>query len=847
MSKLTKSLKTAAVGLAVVGVASSLWVWNKLPVRNGELALDNLAASVNVHYDEWGIPHIYAEKDLDGFRALGFVHGQDRLLQMDLLRRVGNGELSALIGEKAVNVDKTFRTFGTHLIAKKRTAILKETDPEAVAKLEAYYDGVNQAIDKLPTPIEYSLLGAQPEHFKLEDAYGISAYMAHSFLAGFKTDPLLTAVQQSVSAEHFSDVVLDWPETITATSTVNLQAADSSSIITDEQAASVESKLPQDVLLALADAGQAIAEALPFGAVHGSNGWAISSDKSEGELPIFANDPHMQFSTPAVWYEAQLKTDKRNIYGHFAAGVPFPLLMRSENRIHGLTMLQSDDADIIALTADTGTDEQPLDNVMIEGKWEAVESRQETIQVKGGEPVEFTVRTTSLGSIVNDVMAASKAEETKTSDEHSEISKLDTVEEVKTVTEQFVFYWLFTDPKNDVVSMMHNTMQSDDLESMEKALAPHMSPGLNVIYADRSNNIAMWATGRFIKRHPGQTGKTIVNGSLPNSIPLGVYDFAENPKLINPEQGYIFSTNNPYPGSDPAFKHTGYYSPIYRALIADEALLNDDNWTVEKSKALQTTTYNARWGHSKLLLTSVLNENKWSDIESQAITALKQWDGNYNGDSLAASIFERFYFHLMSALYTDELGQPLFDKFVTNGIADNTLYQLIKQPESVWWDNADTEETETQNDIIKYAFSNAVASLSAEFGNDVKMWDWQTTAGLTHPHPLGKVWPLNHLFNVGEFVVNGSKRALNNMIHTFTDEKIQITNGPSTRRVVDLSDMRSGWNINPVGQSGRWLDKHYASQSALYHNNEYRRSLLLSDDDELLATMETLVLKPSGK
>ena len=97
MSKLAKSLKATGVGLAVVGVASSLWVWNKLPVRSGELELNNISASVNVHYDEWGIPHIYAEKDLDGFRALGFVHGQDRLLQMDLLRRVGHGELSELI------------------------------------------------------------------------------------------------------------------------------------------------------------------------------------------------------------------------------------------------------------------------------------------------------------------------------------------------------------------------------------------------------------------------------------------------------------------------------------------------------------------------------------------------------------------------------------------------------------------------------------------------------------------------------------------------------------------------------------------------------------------------------
>jgi penicillin amidase len=840
MSILSKSLKLSITGLAVAGLATSLWVWDKMPVRSGELKLKNLTAAADVRFDEWGIPHIYAEQDLDGFRALGFVHGQDRLLQMDLLRRVGNGNLSALIGESAIKVDKTFRTFGTHLIAEKRTKILRETQPLVAAKVDAYYDGVNQAIDQLSTPVEYTLLGAKPEHFKLEDAYGIAAYMAHSFLSGIKTDPLLTAIQQTVSSEHFSEIVLGWPEPVTATATTNLI---NQTAINSEEHKNMQ--VSQQTLLALVDAGQAIAEALPFGAVHGSNGWVISADKTKGDLPIFANDPHMQFSTPAIWYEAQLKTDKRNIYGHFAAGIPFPLLMRSEQRVHGLTMLQSDDADILSFTSERSEkteSAEAVDRVMIEGNWENVVSRQEVIKVKGQDPVEFTVRGTSLGPIINDLLkqASQKGEAEQEGDAGQE--NVDT--SIEQASEQLVFYWVYTNPKNDVVLMMHNVMQADDLQSMENAVGPHMSPGLNIVYADRDNNIAMWAAGRFIKRHPGQTGKTIVNGSEPNSVPMGVYPFSENPKLINPESGYIFSTNNPYPNSDASFKHAGYYAPIYRALVADEALMNDEQWTVEKSQALQTSTYNTRWSHAKPTLMSVLSLGEWNELESQSIAQLSSWDGEYSGSAVAASVFERFYFHLMSAVYLDEMGGTLFDKFVTLGLADNTLYQLIRQPESIWWDNVTTQVKESQAVTIKQAFVAAVASLDSELGGNIHHWTWATTAELTHPHPLGKVWPLNHVFNVGEFVVNGSKRALNNMIHTFTGEKIHITNGPSTRRVVDLADMANGWNINPVGQSGRWLDKHYASQSELYHNNEYRRSIMLNADDSRTAEMEHLVFLP---
>lgn len=835
--------------LISLGIVLTMYIWSKLPVRSGELELDNLSASVVVHYDEWGIPHIKAEKDLDGFRALGFVHGQDRLLQMDLLRRVGNGQLSELIGDKAVDVDKTFRTFGTHLMAKNRMDILRETSPEAVAKIEAYYDGVNQAIDKLPTPIEYALLGAQPQHFTLKDAYGISAYMAHSFLSGIKTDPMITAIEQSVSAQHFSELILGWPEKITATSTTNLNVADNQLSIVPLEPTNTRGSagIQIDTLLSLVDAGQSIAQALPFGSAHGSNGWATSAEKSEGNMPIFANDPHMQFSTPAVWYEAQLTTDKRNIYGHFAAGVPFPLLMRSENRVHGLTMLQSDDSDIFSLTSQRSQEDplNPIDKVLIEGTWENVISRQETINVKGKDPVEFTVRTTSVGAIINDVL--------KGKAEPSDKGELGGVEEgyetsSSEIESQLAFYWLFTHPENDVVSMMHNLMEADDMAATEKALSAHMSPGLNVLYADKSNNIAMWATGRFIKRHEGQTGKTIVNGSKENSLPLGEYPFSENPKIVNPEGGFLFSTNNPYPGSDPAFKHTGYYSPIYRAFIAEEALINDDKWNVAKSQELQTSTYNARWSHSKLFLTTALNDgDQWNALEHKGIQQLSKWDGTYSANNYAATIFERTYYHLLSEVYVDELGQALFDKFVANGISDNSLYSLLKQADSIWWDDVKTDVVETRPDIIKRAYSKAIASLASEFGKDVSNWHWQGAAELTHPHPLGKVWPLNHVFNVGEFVVNGSKRALNNMIHTFTDEKIHITNGPSTRRVVDLSDIKNGWNINPVGQSGRLMDKHYMDQSERYHNNQYRRAVMYSSDDKRLESMETLILSPAHR
>ena len=813
------SVRQWAVGLGLLTLAGlivlTVFLQQKLPQRSDQLTLAHLSQPVVVSFDEWGIPHINASTELDGYQALGFVHAQDRLFQMDLLRRVGKGELSALIGEKGLSVDKLFRTLGTPSHARDMAKQLRQREPQTVAKVEAYYRGVNQAIEQLPQPLEYDLLGAAPEPFALDDAYAIAAFMAHSFMSGLTVDPMLTAISQTVSPQLFDALVMGWPES------KDTALADGARVEAKTQAqqktqAALERTEPikQQQLLAMIDAGENIVAGLPYGLVHGSNGWAISAEKSAGDFPLFANDPHMAFSVPAVWYEAQLTTPQMNIYGHFAAGIPFPLLMRNDYRTHGLTMLQSDDADVFALQADPAD----VDRVLVEGQWQRLVTRTETIHVKGQASVEFDVKVSSAGPLVNEVLGLDE-------------------------TQPMAFYWLFTRPENDLVSMMSKVTMANSVAAVEAAVSQHWSPGLNVIYADKGNNIAMWAVGRYIHRQAGQDGKLIVDASVPNSLPLGVRPFSDNPRIINPESGYLFSTNNPYPGSDPDSVHTGYYSPIYREQVAEQALSNAEQWTPDDMKALQTGTHNARWGNVRApLLAALENAQGLSSQAQQARAELQQWDGRYAPESVAASIFERFYFHLLQGVFADELGAELFAKFLNNPIADNTLFTLVARPQAAWWDNVSSPEKEVASDVMRAAFSASVASLSEQQGGSVDQWAWLNAAGLTHPHPLGKVWPLDKLFNVGDFAVHGSKRSLNNMIHKFTDGRAVITNGPSTRRVVDLADIENGWNVNPVGQSGRLFDDHYRNQSELYNQNQYRRARLLSPDDtEHLVSRLTLL------
>lgn len=773
-----KKVLLALVTLLIVIVAAvQFYTWGKLPSREGNFTLNGLSKPVTVVYDEWAIPHIQAKTEKDMFRALGFVHAQDRLFQMDMLRRVGKGELAALIGEPGIKVDKLFRTLGTREFSFEQADYIKQHTPQLAELLEAYYDGINQAIATLPTPVEYDILQAEPETFSIVDGMGIFAYVAHSFTGGLSTDPLITALSQTVSPEHFAELVLSWP--------------------VDVKHNNQPSPLSTEELISFADQSDALIDALPFGLVHGSNAWAISPDRSQSGKALLANDPHIAFASPSVWYETQVTAPGVDIYGHYLAGVPFPLLMRKENLAQGLTMLTADDADLIALEYS-----QDKSQILLGGQWQKIQRRTENIKVKGADSVNFEIEQTSLGPIINHVLNIEN-------------------------TAPVALYWVYTNPDNHLFSTIFDMYRAEDMQQLEDAMSQLLAPGLNMLYADAKGNIAQWAFGRYTKRPQGNNGKVIVDGTQAKNLPQGQYPFEHNPKIINPDSGYLFSTNHAFPNSQPETEHLGYYSPVHRAMWADEKLAEGDDWNIAKMQQLQIESANKRWELAQPILKNVLTVDNLSAIEMQAWNNLQNWQGQYLPDSTEPVIFERFHYHLLHGVFADEMGNDLFNRVASKSFMDNSLYRLLESPDGIWWDNQTTDVTEQLTTIFQQAFSNAIASLEGQLGSNVEDWQWQNVASLTHNHPLGKVKPLDMLFNVGPFAIDGSRRSLNNMQFKYSDGDLIVTNGPSTRRVIDFADPKHAFTVLPTGQSGNVFDPHYDDQAALYHANGYRQATML--------------------
>ncbi|WP_298443342.1 penicillin acylase family protein [uncultured Ferrimonas sp.] len=751
LSRIIKITIASSLLLAtVVAAIAALQLWRSKPVYQGLEQLPSLSAKIAIEFDQYGVPSLQAQSDNDAIMALGWLHAKERLFQMDLLRRVGKGELAALFGEPAVDTDKLFRALGMRQWSQQQAIALADSDPKLQQWVAAYVSGINHAIATLPWPLEYQLLGSKPQTFAPVDVFATLSYMAHSFTSAFKQDPLMTELHQLLSQPYLHALEGHWAN----------EEADNIDLISQRW-----HQLDLDPLL-------------PMGQMQGSNGWVLSAERSTTGAPLFANDPHISYSTPQVWYEAQIHTPTRSLYGHYLPGLPLPLLGQTPQRTWGLTMLLNDDADLYQLR--TGDNHYLLDDTI-----QPMQLVDETIDIAGTDSLHYQRQVTQFGPRVDRAL------------------KLD---------QPTALYWTFTQAGNQPLQGLFELLNAADLAQTERSLRKIWSPGVNLLYADDQGNIAKWAVAHYLKRAEGISGAMIIDGASSANLPQGFYPFEDNPKQINPESGLIFSANHPYSAPLQQPEQSGYYAPKFRPQWLEQQLNSRERWSVEQLKQLQNDSRNLRVMRLRpLLLNAVTNE------QSHALQSLKQWDGSYRGDHVGPAIFEAFYANLLQEIFADELGPQRFDSLVRQGLIDKMLYQVLEQPTSPWWDNLNQYSAQSQQDTIRRAWRTTVDQL----GSDLPQW--QQTASSRHRHALGTNALLQKLFEGPSLPVHGSKRAINNISYRYQGEQRQATFGPSTRRIIDMATPTVANVISPLGQSGVRSSEHFADQAEAYQQGKYRQ------------------------
>ena len=790
MKGFLKIIKIVFLVCVLVFVAAWLYSRTLYPTYEGELSLENLSENVTVHFDENGVPHINAETQKDAYTALGYVHAQDRLWQMELIRRIAPGRLSEIFGDKLVETDVFFAGLG--LVEDANESIAKiDINSEAYKLTMAYLDGVNQFVEEGATPIEYNLIGLEKTKFTVNDVYNVFGYMSFSFAIAQKTDPLLQEIKEKLGDNYLAEL----------------------EIPVYSNTALLKSEKNPIVKASFAKAMTAMYEQLPISPFIGSNSWVIAADKTKNGKVIFANDPHIGFSQPSVWYQSHIKTPDYEMYGYSLALTPFPLLGHNRDYAYGLTMFENDDVDFYI----EKNNPENLNEYETPTGFSTYKTVQKTIKIKGAPDTTFTVKISRHGPIMNNLL--------KQIDDQRPIA----------------MQWIYKKTDNQILDVGYQISHAKSLHDFKEGAKLLHAPGLNMMYGDAKDNIAWIASGKLYKYRDSINTKLYLDGASGKDEIVSYIDFEDNPQSINPASNYVYSSNN-QPDTIAGVLYPGYYLPEDRGQRIEQLLEVKNDWTQEDVQQMIFDVTSPVVPQVIANLVASLKTENFTKNEQEALQNLKDWNGEYKKEDTAPTIYNRFLYEFLEGTFKDELGES-FPMFMQTPLMKKMIAVQAKKAVSVWFDDVTTEPKETKSDIVQRSFINAISFLENQLGDTVSLWSWSKVISVEHGHALAAGGEtLRKIFNVGPFSMDGGNEVINNQLFTLNETGIyKVKAGPSTRRVIDFSNIENSVSILPTGQSGNVFSKHYKDQAQKYVNGEFVKTML--NKDEIERSKNVLIFK----
>lgn len=752
-----------------------------LPDYNAVLDLENMLDEVTVYRDAWAIPHVVAKNETDLYRAVGYVMAQDRLFQMDLMRRITTGRLSEVLDPGLVNADLMFRSLR---FSEKSERMLAQTDPEIMRCLEAYCDGVNQYLEKnkKKLPFEFTLLGYTPEPWTPVNIANMVGYMAWDLSMAWDTEVTLYKIGQQVDSARFQELLPDLAYQPTAIFPDFMQ----------------NQKL--EFQSALGEVKQVVDE-LGLQVFSGSNNWAVAGNKSESGHPMLANDMHLGLMAPGVWYQMhQMVEGGLNVTGVVLPGQPFVVCGHNEHIAWGMTNVMLDDIDFYLETLNPDNENQ----YKLNGEWKDLEVVEERIRVKGRDTDTMMVnRFTHRGPV---------------------ISRFRGVKD-KVISMR----WVGNDFSNEILSV-YQFNRARNWEEFRAACSHFTSVAQNIVYADTEGNIGLQTSagvpireGIGILIYPGDTTQYDWQGNVP---------FEELPFSYNPENGMVSSANNRTAGPDYPYYISVWFDLPNRIERIRELLAAKEKLSVEDFKAIQADCQSIFARKFNPVFMEALEKSSWSGAEQEALELLKEWDNELGIESPAALIFEQLYKDWMHTVFHDELGDDLYAALIKQDLLPSYLLDETRTTHtSAWFDDVSTSgKAESMDESIQAAFSKTVATLLAAQGPIVAQWQWGKAHTLTLKHPMGGNKMVARLFGVnrGPFPVKGSFHTVGPYSYPM-DDAFNANHGASHRHIYTTGNWDASQTVIPTGTSGIPASEHYCDQTKMYLNNEYHPDLFTLD------------------
>jgi penicillin amidase len=756
-----------------------------------ELKIPGLKSRVTVVYDSALVPHIYAGNDEDLFAAQGYITAQNRLWQMEFQTHAAAGRISEIVGEKALDFDRTQRRLGMVFAAENAVTAMQK-NPVTKDMVESYTRGINAYISSLnynQLPIEYKLLGYQPEPWTPLKTALLLKYMAKTLSTGEKDLEMTNALKlfgkdtlDLLYPDHegWSDPIVDnagqWNFKPIGIDSIPLALPNESVALQPFE------KSPPEV---------------------GSNNWAVSGTKTKTGSPILCNDPHLELSLPSIWYIVHLNAPGINCMGASLPGSPNVISGFNDSIAWGVTNAQRDVVDWYKIKFNNRKKEQYESN----GAWKATRKVVEVIKIKGKKDFYDTVVYTHHGPVVYDEKFHGEGEKN-----------------------HFAYRWIAHDPSEEAFTFYKLNRAHNHTHYME-ALNHFSAPAQNFVFASTSGDIAMRIQGKYPVRRKNE-GKFVLDGSRTSQEWQAFIPNEQNIMHKNPERGFVSSANQYPADSTYPYYITASNWEAYRNRRINHVLANADNVTPQDMMKLQLDNFNLKAAESLPHWLNDLDTAHLTGAEKEAYEKMKAWDFYNHADAEGASYYEAWLKAILPMVW-DELSESTLA--LSRPSAYITIRLLKEKPNLSFFDIQSTTEKETAQEVIRKSFSESVSTMEKWKAEKKANPRWGIYKDAIVGHLLNKMEAFSYHIEHG-----GNSSAVN--AHS-------RTHGPSWRMVVSLEKTGvQAWGVYPGGQSGNPGSPYYNNLLGRWTNGQYVKLHFASEAEKMKgAQLVTITLNPEVK
>ena len=783
MSTRTRIIVGTIGVLCVVLLAAALFlryeIRKSFPVTSGTLAVSGLDQPVTVERDEYGVPTITAATEHDLMVASGYVQAQDRLWQMDLARRAGEGRLSELFGAGTLPYDRMFRIVGIRRIAETIVATMPKDSRD---RLQWFAAGVNAFIasSRGRYPAEFDLLGYQPEPWTPVHSVIIARMLAWGLNLSWWTDVTYGIIADKVGLQRALDLMPGIPPGVPPAVPANEWHA--------------YAGLAKDYMRRAQEFAAATGMASLAG---GSNAWVVSPRHSATGEVILANDTHLQLTQPPLWYEMEMRMPGLHVRGMAIPGMPAIVAGRNDRIAWGVTNVMADEADFYVERIDSVTGS----TYAYGGTWRPLTIFQEEIGVRGDSAVPVTIRLTHHGPIISDITTP--------------LTKAHPPYVVS-------MRWTGNEP-DDQFGAFTRINRAANWDEFAAAVRSFTVPGQNFVYGDADGNIGYWC-GAKIPIRSGRNSILPLPGWDPSTEWKGFVPSEQMPHRLNPPEGYIASANNKIVDDTYPYHITDLWEPASRIQRLNDVLGKPgERFTVRDCELLQNDSYSHIAEElTPYILNALRDSSADVPMKDRVFEYFRNWNFQYTRDDIATAIFQEFMVHFLRDVFEDEMGEDAFHDWVMlTNIPLRVTLALVHEGTSPWFDDVRTPAVEGRDDMIRKSLREAVEDLTARFGSETRNWRWGNLHTATIRHPFGIRPPLDKIFSIGPFPVAGASGALVSGEYDF-NAPFAVTVGPSFRQIFDFAGDGPIRSILPSGESGQVYHAHYADQTGSWLNGWYR-------------------------